>query len=279
MARLRVLDEAGLASFRESGYLRLPAAFPAEAAEVMAGEVWEELAREHGIERADPATWRPPPRSPRGAKASPRNREVLSERFLGAISDLLGDDDWRRPPTWGGFLVTFPQQPGTAFQVPTDGWHWDGDPDGRGLLIFSFYSRVEAGGGGTCIVSGSHRLVREFGASLGPEEAGQPHRVHRKRFPQRDPWLAELWGRAPDLGERVERFAGRETDVRGVPCRVVELTGEPGDVVFCNLGMLHCANPNRAEVPRLMRVKFLFLDDSTGGVGPALGASTDRAGR
>ena len=31
------------------------------------------------------------------------------------------------------------------------------------------------------------------------------------------------------------------------------------EIVFCDLRMLHTVVPNRAEVPRFMRVKFLFL--------------------
>ena len=56
----------------------------------------------------------------------------------------------------------------------------------------------------------------------------------------------------------------RATEVHGVPCRVVELTGEPGEAVFCNLGVLHAVAPNCSEQPRNMRVKFLFLDQMFG---------------
>jgi len=43
--------------------------------------------------------------------------------------------------------------------------------------------------------------------------------------------------------------------VDGVPLRVVELTGEPGDMVFCHPVMVHCAAPNRGTRPRFMRIK------------------------
>ena len=52
----------------------------------------------------------------------------------------------------------------------------------------------------------------------------------------------------------------RVTEVHGVPCRVVELTGEPGDAIFGNLGLMHAVAPNYSKQPRFMRVKFLFLD-------------------
>jgi ectoine hydroxylase-related dioxygenase (phytanoyl-CoA dioxygenase family) len=34
--------------------------------------------------------------------------------------------------------------------------------------------------------------------------------------------------------------------------RVVELTGEPGDVVFMHPHLLHAAAPNRSDSPRFM---------------------------
>ncbi|MGH3151465.1 MAG: hypothetical protein ACRDOB_12160 [Streptosporangiaceae bacterium] len=50
-----------------------------------------------------------------------------------------------------------------------------------------------------------------------------------------------------------------ETIVEGVPLRMVELTGEPGDMVFCHPVMVHCAAPNRGTRPRFMRIKTQVL--------------------
>lgn len=47
--------------------------------------------------------------------------------------------------------------------------------------------------------------------------------------------------------------------VDGVPLRVVEATGEPGDAIFCHPSILHAASYNRAEVPRFMRVGGIGL--------------------
>ena len=52
-----------------------------------------------------------------------------------------------------------------------------------------------------------------------------------------------LTGQAPSPANRIAAFMDRETIVDGVPLRVVELTGEPGDMVFCHLVMVHCAAP------------------------------------
>jgi hypothetical protein len=40
---------------------------------------------------------------------------------------------------------------------------------------------------------------------------------------------------------------------------VVELTGEPGDMVFCHPVIVHCVNPNRGTRPRFMRIKTQVL--------------------
>jgi ectoine hydroxylase-related dioxygenase (phytanoyl-CoA dioxygenase family) len=46
-------------------------------------------------------------------------------------------------------------------------------------------------------------------------------------------------------------------DVQSVPARVVELTGEPGDVVLCHPMLFHCVSPNTAACPRFMRTTMI----------------------
>jgi hypothetical protein len=60
-------------------------------------------------------------------------------------------------------------------------------------------------------------------------------------------------------GLAMERLMDRETIVDGVPLRVVELTGEAGDMVFCHPVMVHCVAPNRGTRPRFMRIKTQVL--------------------
>lgn len=256
-----VLTEADVAAFERDGLVRVPGAFPRDVATALADEVWEELRAEHGIEREDRATWFQPPRAPRRAKRSPTNRGLAAPRLLGAIRTLVGASTWSPPRDWGGFLVTFPEPPGTAWDVPADTWHWDGDPASRGLFLFTFYSAVRSGGGGTPVVVGSHRLLRRFYAALTEAERDLPHKVHRRMFSTWHPWLAELTGRREGPRPRAERFLARATDVHGVPCRVVELTGEPGDAVLCSRGILHAIARNHADAPRIMRSKMLHLPE------------------
>jgi hypothetical protein len=254
------LTSEELAAFERDGFVQVRQAFPREAALAMQAEIWSELEEDHGIARADTSTWKRPPHSPHRAKFSALNQRLISDRFVGAISDLLGGDGWKRPRSWGGFLVTFPADVETPWDVPTEIWHWDGSPTSRGLLIFSLFSEVLPGSGGTLLLSGSHRLVESHYASLTPADLARPHKWHRKTFSRWDPWLEALTGRAASPQDRVEAFMKHSTDVRGVPSQVVELTGEPGDAVFCNLRMLHCVAPNRSDQPRFGRVKFMFLE-------------------
>ena len=65
-------------------------------------------------------------------------------------------------------------------------------------------------------------------------------------------------GFEPSPRDRIESFMHEETDIDGVPVRVVELTGEPGDMVFCHPCVLHCAAPNCGDHPRFMRIAGLM---------------------
>lgn len=265
---MSILTARDHARFESRGYVRLRQAFPRRAARAVADDIWDELRAEYGIERDDPATWRVPPRSPRRAKTSPLNAEVASPRFRAAIDDLLGTGRWQEPSNWGGFLVTFPTPKEEPWKLTSTLWHWDREltepPTVRGtelpgLLIFTFFSAVPPRGGGTLLLSGSPRLVRAFYDNLTPEERALPHGEHRKRLYAWHPWLERLTGLAPAGGDRTALFMERETEVAGVPLRVVELTGEPGDAVYCNPWMVHApAGVNHHDRPRMMRSKFLW---------------------
>jgi hypothetical protein len=138
----------------------------------------------------------------------------------------------------------------------------------QGLFVVSFIGPVAPRGGGTLIISGSPRLLikrpvseqREFGASLW------------ERFHRSHPWLMALTGLAPSPEDRIAAFMDEESIIDGVPLRVAELTGEPGDMVFCHPLMVHCKAPNRGTRPRFMRIKTQVLtregrrlQDSAGG--------------
>lgn len=246
-----MLTAEELAAFAERGHVHLRDSFPRDAALQMQEHMWDELRREHGIARDDRTTWHQPRQSLRAAKWDPLQRAVETDAVVGAIDGLLGPDvRWSMPTNWGVVLVTFPAGGRDEWTLPSSGWHFDFDLHDHatapaGLMLFTFFSSVAPRGGGTLIVEGSHRLLRAFHDSLSPEEQRSDHPTHRKQFLRWDPWLRALTGDGADRGQ--------PQVVRGVPVRIVELTGEPGDVVVCHPLTLHVASQNRRDVPRFMR--------------------------
>jgi ectoine hydroxylase-related dioxygenase (phytanoyl-CoA dioxygenase family) len=79
-------------------------------------------------------------------------------------------------------------------------------------------------------------------------------RITRGAFIASDPWWKALTSPEPQL-DRVERLMQRETRVGGLPVRVVELSGEAGDVVIGHPWLLHAGASNCGDSPRLMRVQ------------------------
>jgi hypothetical protein len=59
----------------------------------------------------------------------------------------------------------------------------------------------------------------------------------------------------------------RDHDAGGIPVRVAELTGQPGDVVLTHPWVLHSWSCNTGSSPRMMLTKNLYRR----GLGPAGG--------
>ncbi|MYE84322.1 MAG: hypothetical protein F4X36_21230 [Gammaproteobacteria bacterium] len=74
-------------------------------------------------------------------------------------------------------------------------------------------------------------------------------------------------GRNASVGGRDRRtFLTEAGSVGGVPVHVVELTGEPGDVCFTDLRLLHTLAPNPGPRPRLMATQRFTFSDVAGDV-------------
>lgn len=107
---------------------------------------------------------------------------------------------------------------------------------------------VAPGGGGTLLVAGSHRMVERF-VTREPEMARRQAKDARAACHRSNDWLAELaLGDGQEPG-RVESFMSTETDVEGIPARVVEACGQPGDVFVCHPGRSTAAPRTQATVP------------------------------
>ena len=152
-----------------------------------------------------------------------------------------------RPEHWGSFLVSFPDREAGTWTVPWRVWHTDfpyaAAPDPIfGALVLSFLSEVPAGQGGTVVVAGSHRVIRRF-VDAKPRMKQVKMKVARKALMQSDPWLRALSSESGG-DHRIDRFMRSEHTIADISVRVVELTGEPGDVIIGHPWLLHTGAPN-----------------------------------
>ena len=258
----RILSPADRHRFERDGYVVVRRAFPGSDARAMEARWWAELTETRGIRKEDRSSWRRVVGNLKAAKRDPGQAAILTETVRGAVDDLLGAGTWSPPRDWGVTLATFPEPGG--WELPTRLWHWDnpGEPHldrTRGLFVVSFIGRVAPRSAGTLIVSGSPRLLLGQERRLSADQRRGLGSKPWERFGRSHPWLAALTGQGPSPANRSAAFMDEETVVDGVPLRVVELTGEPGDMVFCHPVMLHCAAPNRGDWPRFMRIKQQFL--------------------
>ncbi len=242
--------------FQQLGLVRLRSAISTAHVERMCDVLWASLAR-HGVHRDAPATWI----SERvtGIQAAPRSQAfnaMGNPAICSALDDLFGAGTWKRPPRWGQPLVTFPGKR-TLWDVPHMSWHLDA-PASRssttkklpGVVVFAYLAPVLEQGGGTLVLAGSHRVVEDFAANADPADEGRSADV-RIALTRAEPWLRALWSRDAAI-DRVQRFMIDGAVVRGVPVRVMELTGEPGDVIIWHPWLFHAPVLNCRSQPRLM---------------------------
>ena len=257
-APLTALSSAEVQRFERDGYVVVKEAFSRADGRAMERRWWQELEHAHDIRADDRSGWHQLPDDLKAAKRDPIQARILTERVRGVFDDLLGKGAWQPPRDWGRPLVTFPE-PG-AWAVPTRLWHWDNPCDlhldhPRGLFVVTFIGSVAPRSGGTLILSGSPRLLIQQERRISAEQRRASIAVLRERFHRSHPWIMALTGLVPSPVDRTAAFMGAETVIEGVPLRVVELTGEPGDMVFCHPVMVHCVSANRGTRPRFMRIK------------------------
>ncbi len=258
-----ILVKSQLDLFYEKGFLKITELLEKEYALKIQDEIWDELAEDFGIKKHDYKSWTTPSHSPRKAKFSPTNDKLINDKFRSVISALIGKNNWTEPKSWGGFLVSFPDTVSKEWDLANKLWHWDYElfrsPDLGGLLIFSFFSDVLPKGGGTLIVSGSHKSLRKYNDELTPQQKNMKHGEHRKHFMKTHPYFKKLTDPKLKYVEHVEWFMSKENIIDEISLQVIELTGKPGDVVFCHPRLIHApAGINLNQYPRIMRTKFLW---------------------
>jgi hypothetical protein len=255
-----MLTAAERQEFDDRGLLRLPAAIARDEVRSMRHRLWQHLEQDYSATPERPDTW------PAGALAHFQSLTrtgafdaLASKPVQEAIDALLGTGTWQEPEHWGRPLVTFPAS--ALWHLPARGWHRDssdrpGDPV---LVLFACVSPVEAHGGGTLVVTGSHRVTAPAGR-YGRLRSAEV----RDRLAADDPWFQDLLTPAAEP-ERTARLLGSTHVVDQVPLEIVELTGDPGDAFLMHPRSLHAVAPNSLDTPRLMLLQFLQQGDQHAG--------------
>ncbi len=259
-----MMDQA----FDQLGIARISNAFSQQEADEMQRQIWAMLVERYGIQPQAPETWTiAQPTGFQRLTQSQAFQALGSTRLMAALDTLLGAGAWVRPKHWGMPLVTFPQQTLRPWTVTSRAWHLDFAPRGPavplpGVRILAFIAPVKAQGGGTLVLAGSHRLVAQWVASAESDE-GHSAEV-RAKLGRRHPWLAELWSgkieheRDP---QRMVRYLEQGAVIDDVPLRIIELTGEPGDIVLMHPWTFHAASLNCGHAPRMMVSQSIFRKD------------------
>src|ERR1700761_7088878 len=176
--------------FHEQGWMRVPRAFsPGAAAAVREGVRAEAVLR-----RYEPSTWTVErPAHLQRLKAQAIFREVGGPAVIAAIDAILGGRAYEAPKTWGAPFIAFPGP--QAWGVPVGGWHIDAKytsaltPPG-GVKTLALFGDVAPRGGGTQIVSGSHRLVHDWFARNPPPPTARSAEMRRRL--QAHPYIRDL---------------------------------------------------------------------------------------
>jgi hypothetical protein len=232
--------------------MRVPRAFDAAAAASMREAVWDALAKV-GVRRDQPSTWTTErPSHLQRLKDDPVFRAVGGKALLAAIDAALGGKPYETPENWGAFFIAFPSD--AEWGVPTSGWHIDANylsplwPTG-GVKTHALFGDIAPRGGGTQIVSGSHRLVHAWFKENPPPPGARGAEL--RKLLQAHPYIRDLHAKG-DRRERIARFMERAECVDGVPLQVIENTGQAGDVILLHPLVLHVAAPNTSAEPRFL---------------------------
>ncbi|SFI38035.1 Phytanoyl-CoA dioxygenase (PhyH) [Paenibacillus sp. UNC496MF] len=282
----KVLTNAQIEQFIELGYVHLEEAFPRKAALAAQDYLWAQVEK-RGVLKQDRSTWNQPMVHIREQFDAEEFQACNTLRLADAIEDVVGAGRWKERSVygqegdktlWGWWPVNFAAGADQPWDVPTNGWHWDGmsrphyvDSPEQGLLLLCIFSDIGLRSGSTLVAEGSHKIVSKLLAEHGDGPmAGEAIQLANRSHP----WLRELTNTkesdtgavdvyadgaaaqaapAAEAGNRVAAFMEREhADADGFRLRVAETPASAGDVLLCHPFLYHCASQNHSGVPRFM---------------------------
>ncbi len=183
---------------------------------------------------------------------------LISQELKQQLNNLVDNRSLVRSPPHHQILLTRPYLKivggqCTNWGIPSSVWHTDvprakslGMP---GIQIFVFLDEVKSSSGGTLLVEGTHRLLNDHA------------HMSSKRFKQllkREPYFNDLMNnQKPNPIDLLAEYH----QIGGVPVKVTELTGLPGEVFVADLRLLHAPSDNASNQTRIMMTqRFLFED-------------------
>lgn len=215
-----VLGTEEIDSFLHQGYVVLRSGVPEDTVSAVTEAIWRRI----GFGPADKAEWPTQMVHIWEAYASPPFSEAWTDRVIGAIDDLVGENRYD-PPRWLGYWpILFPEPDGYR-QAPAQSFHIDGqhfrrhlDSPERALIALFVFTDAGPDSGGTEVRPGSHvDVARAIAAS---EPAGMT---------SLDAVAAALESERP----------------------TAQLTTRAGDVVLMHPFLLHRSGKHHGATPRV----------------------------
>ena len=221
-----ILSNSQIDEWIETGCTILRNAFPHEIASGVCERVWDKIEAQHPVRRDDRATWKPLVHL-LDTVNDELSAQAWSPRFCGAIDQLLGENRWHPVSSLGWFPVSLPGFETELWHAPEQGWHVDGqqfhhhlDSPDQGLLPLVILTDIAPGGGGTCIVPGSHKDT------------------------------AHILQESEPAGLSIKELSAR---VQEIPRdNAIEITGSAGDVALLHPFMLHARSMNTNDAIRII---------------------------
>ncbi|KOR89277.1 phytanoyl-CoA dioxygenase family protein [Paenibacillus solani] len=259
------LSEEQVEHFMEKGWVKIKGAIPRELTLEAQQELWNIAEKKFGITK-DRQSWSLP-----SYQLSENYRHGVfgpcsTPELMDAIRNLIGHDrlDERYEKEgipFGWWPINVGVGADEDWNVPIQAWHWDGlhfrphvkHPD-HGLLMFVLFSDIEPRGGAALLAEGTHKLVVQFlenhsdGMIAYKEDA-------LSLIDESNPWLAELTGNCVGAtGEdRIIKFMERaHLDESGAQLKVIECTGEAGDVFLIHPFIYRTGSQNHSGKARIM---------------------------
>lgn len=220
-----VLDDRDLEQFMEEGYCMLPEAFTREQAGAASDCLWRRMTEKAGIQKDRPETW-PDGYDIEEHLTTPEVVACFSDRLAAGVEQLVGPGRWQGERRWGLWPVNLRQRRDRPYDIPSWGWHIDGnwfthtvDNPKQGLLVVGLFTDIEPRWGGTIFALGSHKRTARV---LAQYSDGLSHR--------------ELFAQV--LREPLGNFH--------------ELTGRAGDVALCHPFLFHTRGMKHGGPPRII---------------------------